>query len=61
VWSDVDLDAKTITIRRARVEITGVGVVEEDPRPSEASEHRRWMTLWWALCSCSRLDKPKIG
>jgi integrase len=31
-WSDVDLDAKTITIRWARLEITGVGIVEGEPK-----------------------------
>ena len=31
-WSDVDLQDKMITIRRARVEITGVGVVEGEPK-----------------------------
>jgi integrase len=31
-WSDVDLQAKMITIRRARVEVTGVGVVEGEPK-----------------------------
>lgn len=31
-WSDIDLEAKTLIIRRARVEITGVGVVEGEPK-----------------------------
>jgi integrase len=31
-WDDIDLEAKTLTIRRARVEVTGVGVVEVDPK-----------------------------
>jgi integrase len=35
-WSDVNLDAKTITIRRARVEVTGVGVVEGEPKTERA-------------------------
>jgi integrase len=44
-WSDIDLSAKTLTITRARVEVTGEGVVEV-PRPNVASEHCRSMTLW---------------
>ena len=31
-WSDIDLQAKTITIQRARVEVTGSGVVEVGPK-----------------------------
>ena len=31
-WSDVDFHAKTITIQRARVEVTGFGVVEVGPK-----------------------------
>jgi integrase len=31
-WSDIDLDAKTLTIRRARVEVTGSGVLEVGPK-----------------------------
>jgi integrase len=31
-WSDVDFQAKTITIQRARVEVTGSGVVEVGPK-----------------------------
>jgi len=31
-WEDIDLQAKTITISMARVEVTGVGVVEVEPK-----------------------------
>jgi hypothetical protein len=31
-WSDIDLDAKALTIGRARVEVTGSGVVEVGPK-----------------------------
>jgi integrase len=31
-WSDIDFQTKTITIQRARVEVTGSGVVEVGPK-----------------------------
>jgi integrase len=31
-WSDVDLDAKTITVRKTRVLVVGKGVVEGEPK-----------------------------
>ncbi len=31
-WSDIDLQAKTLTIHRARVEVTGTGIVEVGPK-----------------------------
>ena len=31
-WSDIDFQAKTLTVRRARVEVTGTGIVEVGPK-----------------------------
>ena len=50
-WSDMNLDAKTITIRKARVEVTGVGVVEGEPKTERG---KRTLPLDDALASALR-------
>jgi integrase len=55
-WSDVDLQAKTITIRRARVEITGVGVVEGEPKTERG---RRTLPLDDGLVAALRSLKAR--
>ena len=50
-WSDIDLDAKTLTIRRARVEVTGTGVVEVGPKTERGG---RTLPLDDALMSALR-------
>lgn len=55
-WSDVDLAARTLTIRRARVEITGVGVVEGEPKTERG---KRTLPLDEALVAALRSLKAR--
>jgi integrase len=55
-WSDVDLDAKTITIRWARLEITGVGIAEGEPKTERG---KRTLPLDDALVGALRSLKTR--
>jgi integrase len=55
-WSDVDLVAKTITIQRARVEVTGAGVVEVGPKTDRG---KRTLPLDEALAAALRSLKAR--
>jgi integrase len=55
-WTDIDLDNKTLTIRRARVEITGVGVVEGEPKTARG---KRTLPLDEALAASLRSLKTR--
>jgi integrase len=55
-WDDIDLDAKALTIRKARVEITGAGVVEGDPKTDRG---RRTLPLDDALTAALRSLKAR--
>ena len=55
-WSDIDLQAKTLIIRRARVEVTGSGVVEVGPKTERG---RRTLPLDDALASALRSLKAR--
>jgi integrase len=55
-WSDVDLQAKTLIIRRARVEVTGSGVVEVGPKTERG---KRTLPLDDALASALRSLKAR--
>jgi integrase len=55
-WNDVDLVAKTITIQRARVEVTGAGVVEVGPKTDRG---KRTLPLDEALAAALRSLKAR--
>jgi integrase len=55
-WSDIDLDAKTLTVRRARVEVTGVGVHEVPPKTERSG---RTLPLDDALTTALRSLKAR--
>jgi integrase len=55
-WSDIDLQAKTITINRARVEVTGSGVVEVGPKTERG---KRTLPLDDAVASALRSLKAR--
>jgi Phage integrase family len=55
-WSDVDLQAKTLIIRRARVEVTGSGGVEVGPKTERG---KRTLPLDDALASALRSLKAR--
>jgi integrase len=58
-WSDVDLDAKTITIRMTRVLVVGAGVVEGEPKTERG---RRTLPLDDGLAAALRsLEGNKHG
>ena len=57
-WSDIDLDAKTLTVRRARVEVTGVGVHEVPPKTERSGRTLPWTTHSQPLCGPSRPGRP---
>jgi integrase len=55
-WNDVDLVAKTITIQRARVEVSGAGVVEVGPKTDRG---KRTLPLDEALAAALRSLKAR--
>jgi integrase len=55
-WSDIDLQAKTLIIRRARAEVTGSGVVEVGPKTERG---KRFLPLDDALASALRSLKAR--
>jgi integrase len=59
-WGDIDLQAKTITIRMARVEVTGVGVVEVEPK-TERGKQTLPAGRWPAGRSALPEDPPGQG
>jgi integrase len=50
-WSDVDLQAKTLTIRKNRLEVTGAGVIKGEPKTERG---RRTLPLDDALVAALR-------
>jgi integrase len=55
-WSDVDLDAKTLTIRKTRVLVAGAGVVEGEPKTERG---RRTLPLDDSLAASLRSLKAR--
>jgi integrase len=55
-WEDIDLQAKKLTIRKARLEITGVGVVEGEPKTERG---RRTLPLDDGLVAALRSLKTR--
>ena len=50
-WSDIALDDQTLTIQRARVEVTGAGIVEVPPKTERG---KRTLPLDDAMVSALR-------
>jgi integrase len=57
-WSDVDLQNKTLTVRLARVEVTGAGVVEGEPKTERG---RRTLPLDDGLVAALRVAEDAAG
>lgn len=55
-WSDIDLDAKTLTVRLTRVPVVGIGVVEGPPKTERG---RRTLPLDEALVAALRSLKAR--
>ena len=56
-WSDIDFQTKTITIQRARVEVTGAGVVEVGPKTERGKRTLPMDAAWWPLCAHSKPNR----
>jgi integrase len=55
-WADIDLQAKTLTIRKTRLEVTGAGVIEGEPKTERG---RRTLPLDDALMAALRSLKTR--